>query len=463
MTDLVEQHRDEVHKIAIKIDRLITDSPQAKSHFTEYINRFCKMVEDFGQALQPYEMPFRKALEKIRKAPKFRNMTEYKIFCEARKRCPLPKNWIEIPWQDTKFIKVGDYLPAQFIKCNAQPQNVVNPTVWFELEPQLITRQKAPTEDEKLMCEYVLLGVVHDRMIRTPTEKLFPISVGKWFDRLGFYDKVSEIFCNIKHAMLTMGNESKTPTEVQELRETFRERQLRLNLALKRVKAKLDASKKPENPYDDFLQDIAYIFPRYPFRQGQKYAHNDILVSRKELDELQRLVEKGIKKSLTEEEHKRFVQLYKKMPGAERLTNDEIQLIRQLVGSFDMDYIGDFLIRNCHVLPSELNNISWPTILKRLKSLRHSLRQEKKLQADPTGERKKEEMIVLTQNQRKILKYLKEINTAVAQVDIESQTGLSNKTVSAELRILKEYNFVAPPKGKARRIVITQRGVNSLM
>ena len=151
------------------------------------------------------------------------------------------------------------------------------------------------------------------------------------------------------------------------------------------------------------------------------------------------------------------------MPGAERLTNDEIQLIRQLVGSFDMDYIGDFLIRNCHVLPSELNNISWPTILKRLKSLRHSLRQEKKLQADPTGERKKEEMIVLTQNQRKILKYLKEINTAVAQVDIESQTGLSNKTVSAELRILKEYNFVAPPKGKARRIVITQRGVNSLM
>ena len=206
MTDLVEQHRDEVHKIAIKIDRLITDSPQAKSHFTEYINRFCKMVEDFGQALQPYEMPFRKALEKIRKAPKFRNMTEYKIFCEVRKRCPLPKNWIEIPWQDTKFIKVGDYLPAQFIKCNAQPQNVVNPTVWFELEPQLITRQKVPTEDEKLMCEYVLLGVVHDRMIRTPTEKLFPISVGKWFDRLGFYDKVSEIFCNIKHAMLTMGN-----------------------------------------------------------------------------------------------------------------------------------------------------------------------------------------------------------------------------------------------------------------
>jgi len=237
MTDLVEQHQNEFHKIAVKIDELIADSPQAKSRFTEYINRFCKMVEDFGQALQRYEISFRKTLEKIRKDPKFRNMPdEYKIFLEARKRCPLPENWIEIPWQDTKFIKMGDYLPTQFIKCNAQLRNTVNPVTWFKLEPQLLTRQRTPKEDEELMCDYVLLGVVHDRMMQTPTQKLFSTLGGKWFDRIGFYDKVCETFCGDIHASLRRDPQSPmTPEERGNLERELREKLSRLNLISARI------------------------------------------------------------------------------------------------------------------------------------------------------------------------------------------------------------------------------------
>lgn len=434
MIDPVEQHRDEVHKIAIKIDRLITDNPRAKPRFTEHIDRLCKMVEDYGQALEPYEMPFRKALEKIRKDPKFRNMTEYKIFCEARKRCPLPKNWIEISWQDTKFIKVGDYPPTEFIQCFAQPPNVVNPLVWFQLEKQFITRQGEPGKGEELMLDYVLLAIVHDRMMERASTKLFPIIGGKWFERVGFCYAVCETFCNDIHPLLRRDPQSPIPPEERgKLKRELREKLLRLKRALdhvqadlkhctsqiespeklehridyKRAEGKPKAGKKLESPYNDFLQDIAFIFPFYPFRQGQKDARNDILVSRKELDELKRLVGKGIKKSLTKEEHKRFVQLHNKMPGAERLTNDDFRLIRQTVRSFDMDKIGDFLIRYCYVSPSELNNLSWPAILKRLKSLLHSLLQMKRLQADFTNRKQNELQTAQTSGERSDIPLLK--------------------------------------------------------
>jgi len=482
MTDIVEQHKDEVHKIAIKIDRLITDNPRAKPRFTEHIDRLCKMVEDYGQALQPYEIPFRKALEKIRKDPKFRNMTEYKILCEARKCCPLPENWIEIPWQDTKFIKVGDYPPTEFIQCFAQPQNVVNPLVWFELEGSQRTSQRAPDKDkgEDLMLDCVLLGIVHDRMMERTSTKLFPIIGGKWFERVGFCYAVCETFCNDIHPSLRRDPQSPIPPEERgKCKRELREKLSRLKRARdhvqtdlkhctsqidtpeklehridhKQVKDKPKASKKPENPYDDFLHDIAYIFPLYPFRQGQKDARNDILVSRKELDELKRLVRKGIKKSLTKEEHKRFVQLYNKMPSAERLTNDEIRLIWQLVGSYDMDYIGDFLIKYCNVPQPELNNISWPNILKRLKSLRHLLQQGKKLQAALTSEKKDEKPKLQPpkKQQNKTKDIRKRFSFEQAQAffdikDLELPTGADLKPVEILKKLVRSFDKVVKYK-----------------
>ena len=222
-----------------------------------------------------------------------------------------------------------------------------------------------------------------------------------------------------------------------------------------------NADGEPENPYNRVLQDIAEIFPFYPFRQGQTDARYKITVHRRDKDEYIRLFKKLVNGRLTKKEHKALKQLnYELYWRKNRLTIKELRLIGQTVGSYDMDTIRDFLLRCCYVPLSELNDLSWEDILKRLRALQFTIRRGKELQAAPASEQKKEEMIVLTQNQRKILKYLKGINTAVAQVDIESQTGLSNKTISAELRILKEYNLAAPPKGKARRIVITKRGVD---
>jgi hypothetical protein len=73
-----------------------------------------------------------------------------------------------------------------------------------------------------------------------------------------------------------------------------------------------------------------------------------------------------------------------------------------------------------------------------------------------------EEMIVLTEKQKKILTYLKNKNIAVAQVDIEVGVDLSNKTVADELRILKKYQLVEHPEGKKYRIGITPKGVEKL-
>jgi len=77
-------------------------------------------------------------------------------------------------------------------------------------------------------------------------------------------------------------------------------------------------------------------------------------------------------------------------------------------------------------------------------------------------EKREKKAIILTEKQLKILKYLKEIKTAVAQVDIEVGTGISKNTISKELKILKGYDFVSHPKEKKRHVVITQKGIDYL-
>jgi len=64
--------------------------------------------------------------------------------------------------------------------------------------------------------------------------------------------------------------------------------------------------------------------------------------------------------------------------------------------------------------------------------------------------------VVLTEKQKKILKYLKEINVAIAQLDIETRIDLSKHTVSEELKILEGYGFTGHPTGKKYFVTITQ-------
>ena len=59
MADL-NQHNVAVHEIAKKVDRLTKDT-NIRVRFTKQIDQFCKMVEDYGQALQPYAEQLEKA------------------------------------------------------------------------------------------------------------------------------------------------------------------------------------------------------------------------------------------------------------------------------------------------------------------------------------------------------------------------------------------------------------------
>lgn len=83
-------------------------------------------------------------------------------------------------------------------------------------------------------------------------------------------------------------------------------------------------------------------------------------------------------------------------------------------------------------------------------------------QNTPTEQNGGNEKLILTENQRKILKYLNKEKIAVAMIDIETSVELSKNTVSDEVAILKQYGYIAPPTGKKRRVGITQNGIDCL-
>jgi hypothetical protein len=72
------------------------------------------------------------------------------------------------------------------------------------------------------------------------------------------------------------------------------------------------------------------------------------------------------------------------------------------------------------------------------------------------------EEIILTEKQKKILKYLNKEKIAVAMIDIETGTSLSKNTVSDEIAILKKCDYVALPTGKKRLVGITSKGIGYL-
>jgi hypothetical protein len=146
-------------------------------------------------------------------------------------------------------------------------------------------------------------------------------------------------------------------------------------------KAVKNADGELENPFNRVLQDTAYIFPLYPFRQGQTDARNLILVHRRDLDEYKRLLFK--KTRLTKKEYKTFKRLAWEMACRDPLTEKELSVIEQTVGSYDMDVIGAFLMEHYHFTRTELNDRTWYQILHNLRSfLGLKQRRIKELQAD---------------------------------------------------------------------------------
>jgi len=56
----LNQHNAAVHEFANKVDQFVMDKG-VRARFITHIKRFCKMVEDYGQALQLYEKRLEKA------------------------------------------------------------------------------------------------------------------------------------------------------------------------------------------------------------------------------------------------------------------------------------------------------------------------------------------------------------------------------------------------------------------
>jgi hypothetical protein len=221
-----------LHEIANKVDKLIID-PTVRARFTKHIDQFCIMVEDYGQALQPYAEKLertKKQLMKIKQPPNTR--------IRLVDKCPPPKGWIKTFYTDNYCVNV----PMSVIYRPSEP---VNPLPWFGIfgNPGI---QREPTENEKLMCEYMLLAVIHDRELRQPTDRpLFSNKYNdKWFER----DKFREAVWTYYHYSYNKPSLLCYPA-------TDQEKLSQLNRALERVKAdllvKVDLAQKPAETGQD--------------------------------------------------------------------------------------------------------------------------------------------------------------------------------------------------------------------
>jgi hypothetical protein len=176
-------------EIVDNVDSLILEKA-VLARFRNYVTKLCKIVESYGQAQQPYSRKLEN-LEKAIDKGKF-------IIPQAmwRKRpdgsfrgpplvelCPPPKGYVKMNYWDNNFINV----PLGTIYRPAEP---VNPLLWFGLSGDT-SLQRKPSENERLMCDYVRLAIIHDYELRysgTPTDS-YIISdkyKGKWFERDGF-------------------------------------------------------------------------------------------------------------------------------------------------------------------------------------------------------------------------------------------------------------------------------------
>ncbi len=173
------QYLKAILEIANEVERLITDKKIGK-RFTSYINKLCKMVEDYGQAILSYA----ERLEGARKQIEINSMHEIYL----TDRCPPPKDWVKIDWKDNRFINID-------MSVIYRPVEPVNPLLWFGIFGHADIQRK-PSKDESLMCEYIRLAVIHDYELKQPTDK--PIFsdkyAGKWFRRDEFRNDVGAFY-----------------------------------------------------------------------------------------------------------------------------------------------------------------------------------------------------------------------------------------------------------------------------
>ena len=156
----LNRHQEVIHEVANRVDQLILDRT-ARVRFTDYIDRFCKMVEDYGQTLQH-------AARKL------------------EKECPLPKAWLKTLIIGTDFLKVPKILNQ--MNSIYLPNKAVNPFLWFR-PFEISDVQRQPTDSEKMMSEYVVLAAIHDCELCEATDRHICSAnyKGKWFKQDKFF------------------------------------------------------------------------------------------------------------------------------------------------------------------------------------------------------------------------------------------------------------------------------------
>lgn len=170
-----------IENIVNEIEKLLISNPNLKAIFKSHVDRLCEMVENYGQAQQPYSEQLEKAREEVEKfTPKQlekHKSPDGKIRVSLVDICPPPKGYVKMNYWDNQFINVP-------IGTIFRPEEPGNPLLWFDFCNHSIKERK-PTEGEKLMCKYVILAIVHDYQLRCSVindNPIFPHDYkGQWF------------------------------------------------------------------------------------------------------------------------------------------------------------------------------------------------------------------------------------------------------------------------------------------
>ncbi len=232
-----QYHLSAVNEIIVEVGKLVTKE-KIRTRFIENIKRFCKMVEDYGQAQQPYSKKLENAEKRIEKfTPK--QLEKYKlpngkIRISLVDVCPPPKGYIKMNYWDNFFVNV----PMGTIY---RPKEPVNPLLWFPFSHGNPAIQRPATDDEKLMCDYVLLSVIHDYGLRRSTDRpIFSADYkGQWFEQNRFIneggqyyyyseqEKFLQLILALEHVKQSQGNSRQDkPTDLITSTVTIKEYEL---------------------------------------------------------------------------------------------------------------------------------------------------------------------------------------------------------------------------------------------
>ena len=223
MTD--DEYQVFIHKIANEIDRLVIN-PKIRKLFADSIVKLYDMAEKSGVHLERCtkdpkfrinvedRLKFEKQMEQIHsqiiklgnnfnvvsqtgdeatlkeidKQLKQKNQDYAKLSSKCYK--PPAPGCVEYDYLDWDFLTVSMLEKPCWLKPGA-----VNPLLWFDIFGNANIQRK-PTEDEKLVCQYVLLAIIHDYELRHSTDShIFSKDYkGKWFARDRFCIDVWEYY-----------------------------------------------------------------------------------------------------------------------------------------------------------------------------------------------------------------------------------------------------------------------------